>query len=367
MPRASFVLKTLKYQPVFEYYSKCSVPFENMKDLRVYHESCAQGGDYKGWPGIDVLIQVKNNSPEASAFKQMYTKLSNNRGDELTITIRQRSVSVQGKSMFYYDPTAYQDVFDFYAVCEVPFKNLSDLRYYHEKCVRFDADKQWPSLGVLMRVKNNSPEADAFRQLYTKMDNLPGALGEDYLTINIQPRSPMLPGMSLYEYIPVAPVLQKDDDMSLRIRKSVENKTHEITNFFKNKPDGYVPPVQKVFTVPVPPSVITISSDEQAKQHRKLGFYVYMITSPGAPSVKIGKHTGDLHQLRIRYNTSNLWGQYDIYAFPTANNILVEKGLHILLDSFELREIKNQEKFKDTPKTREIFFGTASIVSLKDT
>ena len=212
--------------------------------------------------------------------------------------------------------------------------------------MRWDDDKHWPNMVnvIKMMYKIDGFNASKFRYMFNKLSNTP------------------LKGNINITNVPNG----KGSDYSLQHER-------EITTFFKkpaaikpiDKPTDK-PPVDNKPTDTIPQEVIVIKSDDEAKKYRKLGFYVYMISHPEAPFVKIGKHTGDLHQLRMRYNTPDLWGGYEIYAFPTANNILVEKGLHTLLDSFELREVKNQEKFKNTEKTREIFFGTSKFASILD-
>jgi len=173
-------LKALKYQPVFDFYAKCDVPFKNTRDLTDYHEKCVRWDSDKQWPNIGNMLNMDNRSPEAIAFNKMYKKLLKNRGDGLTLNIKYRGhkKSPPGKSWYEYIPApSYQDVFAFYANRDIRFKTLKELWDYHEgerwepldggrQC---GSAKQWPTLGELANAYNYSDEAVAFMQMFEKL------------------------------------------------------------------------------------------------------------------------------------------------------------------------------------------------------
>ncbi len=107
----------------------------------------------------------------------------------------------------------------------------------------------------------------------------------------------------------------------------------------------------------IPSNIKIIKNDEEAKEHRNLGFYVYMITYPDGEKVKIGRHTGHLLSLRTRYNTHTC-GEYTIYAYETPDNIKLEKHLHLTLKKKDLHSVR--EFFIDTKETRGVFFNTGA-------
>ena len=200
-------LVALKQQPAFDFYAKCEVPFKNIIDLREYHEQCVRWDADKQWPNIGVLLNTDNKSPEAIVFKKLYKKLSKSRSDYLTLTIREINPKVPGKSYYEYIPTpTYQDVFDFYAKCTVPFVSMEDLKRYHEQCVLgAEGRENWPGLEVLNSTENDTPGAKSFRKMYKKLSK---SIWGDNITINIQERNPKVPGEALYEYIPTPPMYQ---------------------------------------------------------------------------------------------------------------------------------------------------------------
>ena len=390
------------------------MPFKTTEDLYEYHERCVRWDDDKQWPGIVKLMDTDNDTPEAISFRKLFKKLSQNQSDELTITIKRRNPQIRGKSWDEYVPApGYQEVFDFYARCGIPFKTLSDFWLYHEQCVRWDADKQWPNIGVLMRAKNNSVEAVAFRKLYTKLNKLPGTIREENLTINIQPRDPQIQGKSHYEYFP-APNYQEvfdfyakcdvpfktiddlyryhdlcvcmDDDKQwpdIGVLLNTNNKSAEAISFKElfNKVSNHpfdtmgggltitikerkprVPGKSMYEYIPTPPTFSITGKDllgmlkgENKKPVVKTptvvqAQYVYFITYPNN-IVKVGRHSGAIKGLLGRYNTHT--PTYKIEHFKCSDYINTEKAIHNTLKSQGLHE--HLEFFKDTPQTRAVW------------
>ena len=150
----------------------------------------------------------------------------------------------------------------------------------------------------------------------------------------------------------------------MRVERNVANNGIEITSFFKPKPQSEhtVSPPQGEHMVSKP-RLVVIHNDNDAKGHRREAKYVYMISNASDPEVKIGKHTGSLYSLRCRYNTHRT-DVYSIHAFETHNNILAEKSLHTMLDSFGLRENRRVEKFRNVQKSHDIFVNAIQCIGV---
>lgn len=61
--------------------------------------------------------------------------------------------------------------FCFYSECKLNFKTFRDLYEYHEKCVRWYPEREWPNVQNLRRIaeKTNTAEARVFKGLYDSL------------------------------------------------------------------------------------------------------------------------------------------------------------------------------------------------------
>ena len=63
------------------------------------------------------------------------------------------------------------DAFCFYNKCNLDFKTLVDLFEYHENCVRWHPDREWPNIQTLRNIAGNTetPAARVFKGLYDSL------------------------------------------------------------------------------------------------------------------------------------------------------------------------------------------------------
>ncbi len=453
-------LKALKHQPVYEFYAKCDVPFKNTIDLSHYHEKCVRWDDGKQWPNIGNLLNMVNKSPEAIAFKKMYKELARSKVTYPTLTIKWRDPQIEGKSYYEYIPQEiakpkklpkksyrdmlegleadkHQDAFDFYAKCDVPFKNHDDLHYYHERCVRYDSDKLWPDIDKLYSAAegNKTPGAIAFKKMYKKLKKNIVADGwyncEINCTINIQKRIPYIPGKSYFEYIP-GPLTEEPDNgnsysnphqdnlVALKqqpvfdfyakcevpfetledlgsyhekcVRWDADKEWHDIKTIYRTENDSpEAISFKKMYNGLKKEFKLTINIQERehktpgkswfeyipvsktqggtaggkefvglvnAKSHNVVNtrinqgvqMYVYLITYPGG-FVKVGRHSGAIKGLIGRYNTHT--PTYEIEYFKCMDYINIEQAIHKVLTAYGFHD--HLEFFKDTPQVREVW------------
>ena len=157
------------YQDVYEFYDKCTVPFKTIGDLKIYHNTCAPCVGI--WPDVDAIYCDKTNkSIEAVKFRRKCGRLTNNNCDDIMIDIQERNSKVPGEPLYeYIGELLFQDAFDFYDKCTMPFKTIGDLNEYHEKSVRQGMGKRWPYPHMIVKSPNTSPEAVAFKKMFNRL------------------------------------------------------------------------------------------------------------------------------------------------------------------------------------------------------
>ncbi len=306
---------TPTFQEVFDFYAKCTVPFMTIDDLKAYHELCVLGAEGREeWPDVEALNSKMNDTAEAISFRKLYKKLSKSveRGN-ITINIQERNPKVPGEPLYEYisTPLTYQDVFDFYAKCEIPFKTYTDIAEYHNRCVR-SADNRLPALHLINASSNTSPEALAFKELCKKLVRKRNWRD---LTIKIQRCVPKVPGKALYEYVPAAPSIP------------IPAMAPVVSAPPSNTANPEIAPTRYVFSSRRPPVVS--------------GIFVYYIQTEFYRVAMVGKHSGMLSQLVSEIGFTEA---FDVIAYDCGkyDYSKVEKAVLSIMDARGFIVVRNQ-------------------------
>lgn len=194
------------YQDVFVFYVNCDRRFKTLKELWDYHEGerwerFEDGSRCRGvkqWPTIGELANAYNYSAEAVSFMQMFEKLKAKDPQRYKhILYHDRSEVEHLGCVNSLSTNRQQPAFDFYSKCTVPFETYGDLKEYHNKCVRYDADKDFTGIDNIFDTTSDSPEAVAFREMYVRLKKR-----GKRVTLTFHERDPRIPGKSWFEYNP---------------------------------------------------------------------------------------------------------------------------------------------------------------------